>query len=99
MASESSQNRLHVSPNSAQCRVTSPRVSVVVGAYNGERFLRPAIQSILNQTFRDFELIVVDDCSTDTTIQILEELDDERMRVVHNQRNLGIAETFNNGAQ
>ena len=70
--------------------MAAPRVSVVMGAYNGERFLRPAIEGILNQTYRDFELIVVDDCSTDGTLQILEEFKDERMRVVRNQRNLGI---------
>ena len=80
-----------------QWGVTAPRVSVVMGAYNGERFLRPAIESILNQTYRNFELIVVDDCSTDGTIQILEEFKEERMSVVRNQRNLGIAETLNNG--
>ena len=80
-----------------QCSVTAPRVSVVMGAYNGERFLRPAIESILNQTFRDFELIVIDDGSTDSTPQILREFKDDRIRVVCNERNLGIAETLNNG--
>jgi glycosyltransferase involved in cell wall biosynthesis len=80
-----------------QWGVPAPRVSVVMGAYNGERFLRPAIESILNQTYRDFELIVVDDCSTDGTVQILEEFKEGRMIVVRNQRNFGIAETLNNG--
>src|ERR1039457_4802694 len=80
-----------------QCSVTEPRVSVVMGAYNGERFIRTAIESILNQTFRDFELIVIDDCSTDSTPQILREFNDDKLRVVRNERNLGIAETLNNG--
>ena len=80
-----------------QCEISAPRVSVVIGTYNGERFLRPAIQSILNQTFRDFELIAIDDCSTDGTLQILREFKDDRMRIVCNERNLGIAGTFNNG--
>jgi hypothetical protein len=80
-----------------QCTANPPRVSVVIGAYNGERFLRPAIESILNQTFRDFELIVIDDCSTDRTPPILGEFKDDRIRVVRNERNLGIAETLNNG--
>ena len=62
-------------------------------AYNGEGFLQPAIESILNQAFRDFELIVIDDCSIDSTPQILSEFTDERMRVIRNERNLGIAET------
>src|SRR5215469_11490611 len=77
--------------------VSVPRVSVVIGAYNGERFLRPAIESILNQTFRDFELIVIDDCSTDNSPQILREFTDERMRLIRNERNLGIAGTTNKG--
>ena len=80
-----------------QCSITAPRVSVVMGAYNGERFLRPAIESIINQTFRDFELIVIDDCSTDSTPRILREFQDDRIRVVRNERNLGIAETLNKG--
>ena len=81
----------------SRCSVTAPRVSVVIGAWNGERFLRPAIESILNQTFRDFELIVIDDCSTDSTPQSLREFKDDRVRVVRNERNLGIAETTNKG--
>ena len=97
MASEITQHRLNVSLNKAQSGVTAPRVSVVIGAYNGERFLRPAIESVLSQTFRDFELIVIDDFSTDSTPQILSEFKDERVRVIRNERNLGIAETTNRG--
>lgn len=77
-------------------RIT-PTVSAVVPTYNGEKFLRPAIESILNQTFRDFELIVVDDASTDGTPRILAELNDGRLIVVTNHRNLGIAGATNKG--
>jgi glycosyltransferase involved in cell wall biosynthesis len=77
--------------------VSAPRVSAITGTYNGERFLRPAIESILNQTFRDFELIVIDDCSTDSTVRILAEFKDARLTIVRNARNLGIAETLNKG--
>jgi glycosyltransferase involved in cell wall biosynthesis len=80
-----------------QQSVSVPRVSVIIGAYNGEKFLRPAIEGILNQTFRDFELIVVDDDSRDNTARILEEFRDEKMRVVHNDQNLGISATLNKG--
>jgi glycosyltransferase involved in cell wall biosynthesis len=76
---------------------TDPVVSVVMPTYNGERFLRPAIESILDQTFRDFELIVIDDCSADSTPRILEEFQDERMVVLRNERNLGIAGATNRG--
>ncbi len=74
-----------------------PVLSAVVPTYNGERFLRPALESILNQTFRDFELIVVDDASTDSTPCILAELRDDRLIVVRNDHNLGIAPATNAG--
>jgi glycosyltransferase involved in cell wall biosynthesis len=75
----------------------APRVSVVMPTYNGERFLRPAIESILHQTFRDLELILIDDGSTDNTPRILEEFNDERIVVLRNERNLGIAGATNRG--
>ncbi len=75
----------------------SPTVSVVLPTYNGERFLRPAIESILSQTLIDFELIVVDDCSTDRTPAILTEFKDDRLTVLHNKHNLGIAGATNKG--
>jgi glycosyltransferase involved in cell wall biosynthesis len=77
----------------------SPVASVVMPTYNGERFLRPAIDSILNQTFRGFELILIDDGSTDSTPRILAEYKDKDARVVvlRNERNLGIAGATNRG--
>jgi hypothetical protein len=74
---------------------TTPVVSVVMCTYNGEKYLRPAIESILNQTFREFEFIVVDDGSTDSTPQILAEFQDERLVVVRNDPNRGIAAATN----
>jgi glycosyltransferase involved in cell wall biosynthesis len=67
--------------------------------YNGAKFLRPAIESILNQTFSDFELIVVDDGSADGTPQILSDLSgkDPRLIALTNERNLGIAASTNKG--
>jgi len=76
-----------------------PLVSVVMCTYNGERFLREAVASILGQTFSGFELIVVDDGSTDRTPQILSELQarDSRLTVLTNEHNLGIAASTNRG--
>lgn len=76
----------------------APRVSVILPCYNGEAFLREAVQSILDQTLRDFELIVVDDGSTDRSAEILAGLapQDPRLRVV-SQANGGIVAALNAG--
>jgi GT2 family glycosyltransferase len=78
--------------------MASPSVSVVMPAYNSERFLGEAIESILDQTFSDFELVIVDDGSTDSTPRILAEYaaDDSRV-VVHRQANGGSAAALNAG--
>src|SRR3954452_11951093 len=69
----------------------SPMVSVLLTAYNRERYIRAAIESVLAQTFTDFELIVSDDRSHDATVTAAEEYArrDPRVRVVVNERNLG----------
>jgi glycosyltransferase involved in cell wall biosynthesis len=74
-----------------------PLVSVVIATFNGEKFLPGTIAGILAQTFRDFELIVVDDCSTDHTLDALSAIHDPRLRVIRNERNLGISATLNKG--
>jgi len=77
----------------------TPRVSVVMAAYNGARHLRAAVDSILAQSLRDLELIVVDDASTDETTQILARFakDDPRVRMVRNETNLGPFGSGNRG--
>jgi len=67
----------------------APRVSVLMGVFNGERFLRSAMDSVLNQTCRDIELIVIDDGSGDGTADVLSECNDDRL-VVHRQQNQGL---------
>jgi Glycosyl transferase family 2 len=74
----------------------APQVSVVLPIYNGETFLAEAIDSILRQSFRDFELIAIDDGSTDGTATILEAVRDPRLRVIH-QANAGLAVSLNRG--
>lgn len=68
-----------------------PRVSVGLAVYNGENFVREAIDSILNQTFTDFELIITDNASTDRTQAICQEyvVKDQRIRYYRNERNIG----------
>ena len=74
----------------------SPRVSVILPVYNGEAYLRESVDSILAQTYADFELIAIDDGSRDGTAALLGAVRDPRVRVVH-QENMGLALTLNKG--
>ncbi len=76
---------------------TPPRVSVLMTTYNGARTIGESIASVLAQSFADFELVVVDDCSTDATPALLAAIADPRIRVVSNARNLGIVGARNAG--
>ena len=76
-----------------------PSISVLMPAYNAQAFIRQSVQSVLAQTFEDFELIVVNDGSTDDTAAILAAFDDPRLRIIDNPRNLGIVGTLNHGHQ
>ncbi len=75
-----------------------PRVSVVMPVYNGERYLREAVESILNQTFSDFEFIIIDDGSSDISADIVRSFRDERIRF-NQQENQGLAATLNRGIE
>lgn len=70
-------------------------------AYNAEKYIGIAIESILNQTYKDFEFIILNDCSTDNTKSIAEEYakKDQRIKVVNNTHNIKIAQTLNKGIQ
>lgn len=69
--------------------MTKPRVSVVISVYNGAEFLQQSIQSILDQTFSDFELIVIDDGSTDDSMTVAQAFRDPRIRTILNTENKG----------
>lgn len=76
--------------------MTRPRISIVMPVWNGEKYLRPAVASVLGQTLGDFELIVVDDGSTDTTLEILQSYSDPRLKV-HRLDHGGIVNALNFG--
>jgi glycosyltransferase involved in cell wall biosynthesis len=80
----------------AEAGTASPSLSVVLPIYNQERYLGAAVKSILNQTYRDFELVIVDDGSTDATPNILATINDPRLRVIRNQH-LGFIEALRKG--
>ena len=66
-------------------------ISIAMATYNGAQFLREQIDSILNQSIQDFELVACDDCSSDGTFQIMEDYarKDSRVRIFKNEKNLG----------
>lgn len=74
-----------------------PEISVIMPVHNGEKYLREAIDSILAQTFSDFELIIIDDGSTDSTADIIKAVNDERIVYLKNENNMGISHSLNRG--
>ncbi len=77
---------------------TPPKVTVLTPVYNREQYIATAIESVLAQSFTDFELLLIDDGSTDGSAEILRSYTtDPRVRVVRNEQNLGIPQTRNRG--
>lgn len=76
-----------------------PTISVVMSVYNGERYLREAIDSILGQTFEDFEFIIINDASTDGSDGIIKKYDDPRIVLVYNEKNRGLTKSLNIGLE
>ena len=71
-------------------------ISVIMGNYNTEpQYLREAIESVLAQTYTNFEFIIVDDCSTDDSPQVLREYTDPRIKVLYNEQNRGLGHCLN----
>ena len=68
-----------------------PKVSVLMPVYNGEKYIAQAMDSVLSQSYRDFELLVIDDGSTDASAEIIASYSDKRVRYVANPTNLGLA--------
>lgn len=73
------------------------KVSVIMPVYNVARYVEEAIASVLNQTYKDFELIIVDDCSTDNSLALCEAFDDKRIKIVRHDVNRGLAAARNTG--
>jgi glycosyltransferase involved in cell wall biosynthesis len=75
-----------------------PKISIIMPVYNSEKYLKDSIESIINQTFRDFEFIIINDGSTDNSLKIIKEYTklDERIKII-DQKNTGIIGALNNG--
>ena len=76
---------------------SEPKITVLMSVYNGEKYLREAVDSILSQTFTDFEFLIIDDASTDRTPEILRSYKDPRIMIVTNKENLGLTKSLNKG--
>lgn len=74
-----------------------PNVTVIMSVYDGEKYLCEAINSILNQTFKDFEFLIINDGSTDRTAEILQSYHDPRIKTINNPENRGIPKSRNSG--
>ena len=74
-----------------------PKISVVMPAYNAEKYIAETIDSILSQTFSDFEFIIINDASTDSTQEIIESYKDQRIQLINNEQNQGVAKSLNIG--
>ena len=77
----------------------APKVTVLMPVYNGEKYLREAIESILNQTFKDFEFLIINDGSTDSSRDIVLSYNDSRIRLIDNEKNIGLTKSLNRGLE
>jgi glycosyltransferase involved in cell wall biosynthesis len=78
---------------------TSPAVSVIMPVYNADRYVAKAVESILGQTFTDFELIIVNDCSTDNSDKIIRSFTDGRIIYFRLEQNAGVVAAMNKGLE
>ena len=74
-------------------------ITVLMPVYNAENYVGIAIESVLSQTFGDFELLIIDDASTDQTFDVISQYKDKRIQKVRNYTNIGIAASLNKGLE
>lgn len=77
--------------------MNQPKISVVMPVYNGAAYLNQAIESILRQTFSDFEFVLINDGSADKSVEIIQSYRDSRIKLLHNEKNMGLAAVRNRG--
>lgn len=79
--------------------MSKPEVTIFMAVYNGAKYLRQAIDSALGQSFPDFELLIIDDGSTDNSLDIIDTYKDPRIRLLRNEQNLGLFNTRQRGVE
>jgi glycosyltransferase involved in cell wall biosynthesis len=76
-----------------------PKVTVLMPIYNGAEFLVETLDSIFKQTYKDFELLIINDCSSDVSIDIINSFKDSRVRIINNKTNIGQTRSLNKGIE
>ena len=74
-------------------------ISVILPVFNGEKYIRESVESILCQTFKEFEFIIIDDGSTDKSVEIIKSFNDSRIKLLRNNENKGIIFSLNKGIE
>jgi glycosyltransferase involved in cell wall biosynthesis len=75
----------------------SPRITVLMSVYNAQLFIAEAVESVLNQIFKDFEFLIFEDKSTDSSLEILRSYSDPRIRLIANEHNQGLTKNLASG--
>lgn len=75
--------------------MNNPKISIIMSTYNDEKTIKEAVNSILNQDYSEIELLVMDDSSTDRTLEILERFTDNRLKIFKNPTNIGLTKSLN----
>ena len=78
-------------------KINNPKISIILPTYNGAKYIRQSIDSCLKQTYQNIELIVINDCSTDNTPEIIKSYNDSRLRYIRNPKNLRLPRSLNVG--
>lgn len=72
-------------------------ISIVMAAYNAEQTIKKAVQSVVDQSYQNWELLVINDCSTDNTVEVVNGFNDKRIKVLNNHNNCGVSLTRHHG--
>ncbi|MGM0588348.1 MAG: glycosyltransferase family 2 protein [Bacteroidota bacterium] len=75
----------------------NPLLTVLMSVYNGDSYIKSALDSIIDQIYRNFEILIIDDGSTDNTLNIIHSYDDPRIRIIENEVNIGLTKSLNKG--
>ena len=80
-------------------KISNPKITILMSVYNNEKYLRESIESILNQTYNNFEFLIINDASTDSSKDIILSYNDFRIRLVDNAENIGLSKSLNKGIE